>query len=623
MIPYKQLFIAGILLISLFFFPYNLIPYDGYIRCCILAILACGFSLYTLTQKKTICKIGLIDLFWLVLVMLTGASSIWSANAIYAVTGAATTFLLYLCFKIFESVRWKEEQTKFIWIGLLVCFLSSFTVECWVGIEGWLSKGTFSIPKQEVGNFTSRNANWHNSLQLCLLPFLLWSPLKLIRLCAPLLWLGFMTVAYVSDSAFTVLLGGLLLLVYLYWLSNLPFYQIKIIATAVLGIGGLFLGGYYYQHQTLHGISPVINEFYDTHDRLWMWKTSIDLFLESPIFGVGKNSWPIETLQFGISDCWECNGSGLTQSMTFIHAHNGFFQLLSELGVIGLSCYLGIGFFVIRKVLAEIERISLIEMASLVSLLLFLGLSMIYGVVYNYFNHFGGLPIFAMFCLGILTSTFNLNSFLSQKKVYSFRLVFFLTSILTTFLFFYLSLGYHSYQKGSVLLHHKAYESAETCLKFSSLYWDEGIVNKKLGAICEATNRREQAIIHYEKALAITPYQFDWHYTLARLKYEAGDVEGAKSSAENCYQVAEEHIPNLLLLTKCLLQLGDSINVTIISKKLAESDLYIQVNQNKKKSSSMEEDTNLLKTLSTSPSNKKELQEQIRQILDRIEAFDK
>lgn len=80
------------------------------------------------------------------------------------------------------------------------------------------------------------------------------------------------------------------------------------------------------------------------YERLLMWRNSLHLIRDHPLFGVGLNNWKIEQAKYGIGGNPFLN-SGMER---FEHPHNEFLSIASELGFIGLAIVI-LAFFIAFK----------------------------------------------------------------------------------------------------------------------------------------------------------------------------------------------------------------------------------------------------------------------------------
>ena len=169
----------------------------------------------------------------------------------------------------------------------------------------------------------------------------------------------------------------------------------------------------------LTGISHVIDEFFSQNDRLWMWEGCLRMFGDSPLIGQGKNSWAVAVGEFGFEGCKRCAGDG-TVLHHFKQPHNATFQLVGELGVAGIILYGFIGLLPLYQLWKNEAKFSPLVFFSLASLLLFVFVSLTYGVA-NYFNKFSALTVLAVFNLAFFSQLLPKERFTIElnNKVFS------------------------------------------------------------------------------------------------------------------------------------------------------------------------------------------------------------
>ncbi len=72
--------------------------------------------------------------------------------------------------------------------------------------------------------------------------------------------------------------------------------------------------------------------------RIWIWHSSIEMFKKAPVNGVGLGNWEQEYIAQGYRDLLKTKGR-------LPHAHNNFFQILAETGLIGTMGFLYFTFY--------------------------------------------------------------------------------------------------------------------------------------------------------------------------------------------------------------------------------------------------------------------------------------
>ncbi len=94
----------------------------------------------------------------------------------------------------------------------------------------------------------------------------------------------------------------------------------------------------------------IFNTYDSSQHRIELWKRSIDLAKEKPIFGNGLGTWRIEVLKFG-----NRNLQSIDNITFYQRPHNDFLWVLSEQGIIGLVLFISL-FIIIFYYLIQIIR---------------------------------------------------------------------------------------------------------------------------------------------------------------------------------------------------------------------------------------------------------------------------
>lgn len=132
---------------------------------------------------------------------------------------------------------------------------------------------------------------------------------------------------------------------------------------AYLGIGDF--GNYMYQY------NPQISFNNESNDeRLGMWYNSIRLFTDNLPFGIGAGNWETQYLQYYTME----SPIGI-----YPHAHNIFFETISELGIVGIA---SLSYILILSILWIIKSRDIIISSTSTVVFAFLLLASFYGVIY-------------------------------------------------------------------------------------------------------------------------------------------------------------------------------------------------------------------------------------------------
>lgn len=94
-------------------------------------------------------------------------------------------------------------------------------------------------------------------------------------------------------------------------------------------------------HQThgFHQKRTSDSAFLATQQRFFMWRASIDIWQQAPLFGVGTGAFPAAVADLHRSFVLE---EGIVLSEPFKHPHNQFLLVLARLGIVGLILFAGL-----------------------------------------------------------------------------------------------------------------------------------------------------------------------------------------------------------------------------------------------------------------------------------------
>lgn len=138
--------------------------------------------------------------------------------------------------------------------------------------------------------------------------------------------------------------------------------------------------------------------FTSTQDRLYMWKIGWRIFMEHPITGNGLNTFFVKFMEYREDEYRDLKGS---------HAHNGYLQMASDIGIVGLMIFL----FLIGKVFMKTARyIRRCREEFYRTLALGLAAGLLAFLIHSFFDtNLQSLPLASLFwyALGILMNVVN------------------------------------------------------------------------------------------------------------------------------------------------------------------------------------------------------------------------
>lgn len=233
---------------------------------------------------------------------------------------------LYQILKIFLMMVFVFEATVVIEKKSLIKSMVALAII--LGAFGIWQHFTIEVVTLRAG--TLSNKNLLSSALLLLLPFCVYSLFvyrwKIISLFAVIAVL-FNIITLQSRAVWLALFVGLLVV--------LAVRKKLIIGICVLSV---LFGSVYFlipeeTKDQVTGYRSLVNRFQ-------IWSASLDMFKENPL-GVGIGNWPTVIQKYG-KGITPADGGLVSKELVYIRAHNEFVQNLTELGPLGLACYLGL-----------------------------------------------------------------------------------------------------------------------------------------------------------------------------------------------------------------------------------------------------------------------------------------
>lgn len=312
------------------------------------------FVLKSVLKRSRLIAFGLYDVLFLSFIMLIMLSQFWARNPIDSVSVAFSWFFYYCVFKFFQD--WNLQNTRSKYFPILLQAILFFNLL--IVVYHFFQKG-FSID-----NFTLQFAKQQISE--------LSATLKLHRnhIATYLVLLGVIPFYYLSNSKqkYKLIFSFLAL-----FLLALSLFLIRSRGGLLTISTLLILSGSYviYKKQTSWYIFPILlivwyasfefvsffqeseknylfllNPFYgfDSEygdERLHLWKITMQLFIERPIFGFGSGSWLYEYMKFGVGDFRQIDYT----DTYFKSTHNVPLNILFCNGIAGFCFFLSLTVF--------------------------------------------------------------------------------------------------------------------------------------------------------------------------------------------------------------------------------------------------------------------------------------
>jgi tetratricopeptide (TPR) repeat protein len=268
------------------------------------------------------------------------------------------------------------------------------------------------------------------------------------------------------------------------------------------------------------------------NERIRIWKNSIDLWQESPLFGKGSGDWKIEILKTPLEFTQAEGGT-----VFFQRAHNDFIQVAVENGILGLILFLlffGISSFLLFK--STLERPK--------QLLLFGGV-LGYILISNFSFPIEKIELLLLLFLFFLPGLSQVKSEARKHALPAFRIA------ITLLITLGLSLKWLNYEKDYFL-----YKKDNNQLALSEidkniysidptstpLYWIVGneLFNQK---------KYEDALVKYKLALKYNPFHVHVINNIGSCYYALGEIDEAEKQFKKALNYNPKFVETLMNYT--------------------------------------------------------------------------
>jgi len=516
-----------VILLSLLIFGFALIPRSSIFYVITnnrLLVLITGITVYFIlkiaVQKKNL-LFGWYDLLFLSFIALTFFSQFWARNPLDAVSVTFSWLFFYSVFKFVQDWISHSSCKKCFSFFLQIILIFNLVII----VHLFFSKGfsidnyTLKFTKQQVYELTSmlkihRN---HIAVNLVAMSGIAWCYLLInkqkykIALGLIVFFLILFSLLIIRSRGGIVTLTGLFIIYNLYsaW-KNEYSWSIVVIVIIVSIITFKFVSSFQQnEHEYLYLIDPLYGVKSEQGDeRLHLWKISIQLLLEKPIWGYGSGAWLYEYMKYGVGDFRQIDFT----DTHFVTTHNVFINVLFCNGIIGFAIFFFlIIFYPLHQFYKNKINNSSHIIIALFGLLGVLSMMQFYGKFDIRGGYLGGAPLMLFIFLGVLIKDNSLQRWRIPK----------LLIIASGFCV----IGYYLSTRANVLnrvafdrlLKIEDYESCERMLEnfdknkidFSQIGCTENYLKYQL---MEKIECRNKAIEYLEKHLSIHPYNFiNWY----------------------------------------------------------------------------------------------------------------
>lgn len=509
--------------------------------------------------------------------IIVSSSVLWATNrseAVYEILKTGTFLLVFLYTFLFVIPKEKSKETfitSFIILGLIISITGLVQYKGAVEELGFGVNTAYKV----IGNFAHKNI--FSQILFLTFTFSLYGIylFKDFRQKFAIIstFLSFlMILVLMTRSVWTALIASSLVISVVYFLflkKELPLKSLRkwlISIGVVIGISVtlfiLFSGFDSKKEIQTHIVEATKFKEGNVVHRLDLWKKSIPLVKDNPIFGVGVGNWKIDILKYDVTIS---NGK---QNIVPRRTHNDYISILTESGFVGLFIYLSFLGLVFLSVIQLIKKSdnNTDRLFNLSLLFAFVGYS-----TYSFFS-FPKERIETQILFNIVLAFIVQGSYViapnKTNKVKKNNLFKPIVGLAVIFLFFATLSGFYrtrSEAKINKLFslrkttnYDQMYQLAEEAISpFSQLTpFSQPIAKIQAGLLFQQKKSTDEIIAKYEEALEVLPYHVKTLLELAQVYVSMEDYETAISYTEKAYEYAPSNLNVLIVHVYFLKQAG-------------------------------------------------------------------
>lgn len=550
------IFLLGVLTIPEDLFAMN----DSSIRSIGIGICLVVFSVSQLFLPSKKINFHSVDIWWMILIVFTGFSALWSLNGSYAIYGCFSTILLYCCFSAFQSseIRSDENINSIFWTStilfLSILIMLSAAIFTYMGAENLQD---FAKNKYSYALF--KNSDILISIALLLAPYIAFTSKNVHKAIAPTLFIITSIIILTIQPLKAALV--LVFLASIYILFNAKLKQINkylILGGAIIVLfAGLIYGPV--DKVVLASQTKFTQESVDQNDRIQLWRNSMRLTKRSPFIGHGSNNWELAVGQFGYG-VYKIPTQVISPKL-HRYSHSIVSQVLSELGLIGFIAVLYIAVLPCLRLINERVMLSKLEVAALVSVSTFFLLGIIYGTPLSYYKDFQGIVLIFVIGLAIISTKSNLSTTLFTTHNKAINLMILVGAMSTIIYFGRISHGETLQEKAVTAIISKDYETSEKLATKALEIIPESKNYQILFESLVQQNKNTRATQVIKEALRKDPHNAILLYTHADHIFSLGNIDKAILLSKKAFKVAPNYLYNKALSAKCVFIKNPQIEV--------------------------------------------------------------
>jgi tetratricopeptide (TPR) repeat protein len=497
--------------------------------------------------------------------------------AVFSEGSRAFLLLMFACFLVFyipiyliKNDEFLERVFGFIFFAAIIS--SIYGIFQSMGIELIWSRQVTPFGSRCVSTFG--NPDFISSYLILLLPISIHKFFSTKKSFYKILWVMIsiiMLTTLFSTSCRSSMLGLVIgMLVYLYFYLQIGVhkkrYFIKVIVLVVVLSSSII----YFSPQGKEVMSRIKESFsfnqknQAIYQRLLIWNSGMDMFLDKPITGVGWGLFELMYPEYQGKHLYDKKFSGYRTHAN--NAHNEILEQLSQIGILGFGIFIWflICFFnMIIKIfnnenLDKLKRMEFIAILSSVIAMLvdnMLNVSLHFIVPMMIFWFLVGVAVRNVYKLdkNLKYKTYDLN--ITKKILFALIICFLIIVNFKQIKFF---LAEKNYFKGAmienkkttsninlnsnIILSKKYFESAEKQHEYevNNLY--------ELGNVCVKLGLFKEAIVYYKKAISANFGYDEIHFNLGVIYYKEKDFVNARKSFEDSFKLNPNSFPLMYAL---------------------------------------------------------------------------
>jgi len=300
-----------------------------------------------------------------------------------------------------KQVRITEKHLSYILLGYII-IMNLSVLSFWI-IE-YIDDNSISFftltNTPSLIRYLGKNNNYLSSHLVMTLPFfivILRNKIVPLLALSILLYCQLISLFFLASKA--AIIAALLLTILITIRINQKILVKRLLQVVVCLLISYVLGFYIFDdfNLLLSGANPISS----SGERIAIWAKTFQLFLQYPILGCGTNNWWILFPGQGMGDLLY----SFNKHLYFQHAHNIILENLAELGLLGFSFFIAIYFSPIYYYYKSRDKE--LTRPYFLAAMIFLFVSMFYGVTYSINGKFLGLQILFFFSVSELSYLYH------------------------------------------------------------------------------------------------------------------------------------------------------------------------------------------------------------------------